>query len=708
MKKLLLVISFFFPVCLHAQVAIDTLSTEALNQLLIEQIERLADEGEEENNYEDLIDSYIFFSENPINLNSEEIAHLAELQLINTFQLEALRNYRRHYGDFLFLNELEMVEGFDEQTINILRPIVCIRNDNTKDKITGHKMARYGKHQIIGRYEQILEKQQGYYPISDSELLDSPNSRYLGSPQKTELRYSYNYRNKIRAGFALEKDAGEMLFNGRLSDTIKNVLGSKRYSGFDFFGFHLYANDLGCIKDIAIGDYQLSFGQGLTLWSGMSFGKAAAGSSVMKQGRGVRPKASSSEAPFMRGTAVTLNFGKFYATAFYSNRMVDANVSLTDSLDEAQYVSSLQETGYHRTIGEILDRHAIRQQVIGGHLSFANEHLEIGYTLHHTLLSAALQPTPTHYNQFYFQGDHLTNQGLDFKYVSGKIAIFGEGSMSSNKAFASLVGLTVQPTGYLNFTALYRNFDKRYQNLLSSPFSESSRGQGEKGAYLGIEVAPAPYWNILLYADHFRFTWLTMQTYSPSWGHDYYCRISHSINKKSAFYLQFRSKTKMKNSSDEFSFSHYPIFYTKNSVKFNINYMIGDDFSLCNKAEYAHYANDDGSDSQGYFVCQDIAYKPQGKAYSLSFRYALFDTDDYNARVYAYENDVLYSFSVPALYGKGMRIYLLGKIKLFNALTIYARLGRTIYSDQDEISSGAALIEGNHKTDLKVEAIWKL
>ena len=68
---------------------------------------------------------------------------------------------------------------------------------------------------------------------------------------------------------------------------------------------------------------------------------------------------------------------------------------------------------------------------------------------------------------------------------------------------------------------------------------------------------------------------------------------------------------------------------------------------------------------------------------------------------------MLYSFSVPAFYGKGMRIYLMGKAKLFNALTLYARIGRTIYSDRDAIGSGLTLIEGYHKTDLKVEIVWK-
>lgn len=720
MKRLFFIIlSLSFALFAKAQIAIDTISTEALNQLLIEQVERLAEDSDEDADFEDLLENYIFFSENPINLNSDEVMQLVSLGLLNAFQYEEIQNYRRYYGDFLFLDELDMVEGFDEQTVAIIKPVVCVEKDHSRDKITLNKMARYGKHQILGRYEQVLEQQQGYAPIDDSTLLAKPNSRYLGSPQKYQLKYTYNYRNKIRAGFTLEKDAGEMFFTDHASDTIQKLLGDQYRRGFDFVGFHLYAKDLGIVKSAVVGDYQLTFGQGLTLWSGMSFGKAGAGSSVMKRGRGISPKGSASEYSFMRGAAVTLGGGPFSGTLFYSNRWVDANVSVADSLDEAELVSSLQETGYHRTIGELLDRHAIRQQVIGGHLTYATAHLEIGYTAHHTWLNVPLELKPSHYNQFYFQGSQLTNQGIDFKYIKGKFAVFGEGAMSYNPditalrqaqrpSFAGLVGVTVKPAGYLNFTILYRDYGKAYQNLLGNAFGEGSRNQGQRGIYLGVEAAPAPYWNILAYADQFQFTWLTSQVNAPSRGHDYYLRISHSFSKRANAYLQFRSKTKMKNSTDVFVFSHYPIFYTKNAVRFNINYQIGNDIHCANKAEYAHYRNDDGSNEHGYFLCQDIAYKPENKPYSLTFRYAIFDAKDYNARIYAYENDVLYSFSVPALYGKGMRVYLLGKVKLFNALTLYARIGRTIYSDRDEIGSGLTLIEGNHKTDLKVEAIWKL
>ena len=722
MRRLVIIISFLlFAVAAKAQIAIDTLSAEALNELLIEQVERMAEDSDDDIDYEELLDYYIFLSDNPINLNSDDMVRLVELHLISAFQFEEVKKYRRYYGDFMFLDELEMMEGFDAQTIDIIRPLVYAGQDKSKDKITFRKLARYGKHQLLGRYEQILEKQQGYLPIDDSALLAKPNSRYLGCPQKLQFRYNYNYRNQIRAGFVVEKDAGEMFFTDKVSDTIKSLLGKQYRRGFDFIGFHLYVKDLGIVKAAVLGDYQLSFGQGLTMWSGMTFGKAGAGSSVMKQARGIAPKASASEYGFMRGAAVTLGKGPFSGTVFYSHRWVDANISVADSLDnEAEFVSSLQETGYHRTIGELLDRHAIRQQVVGGHLTYAIAHFEVGYTAYHTWLNVPLELRPSHYNQYYFQGKSLTNQGIDVKYVKGKYAVFGEMAMSLNFdstnliqtqrpwALAGLVGLTVKPAGYLNFTVMYRDYGRAYQNLLSNAFGEGSRNQGQRGVYLGVEVAPAPYWTILAYADQFQFTWLTSQVNAPSRGHDYYLRVSHSFNRRTSAYLQFRSKTKMKNSTDGEVFSHYPIFYTKNTVRFNITYELGWDIHCANKAEYAHYRNEDGSNEHGYFLCQDIAYKPESLPFSLTFRYAIFDAKDYNARVYAYENDVLYSFSVPAMYGKGMRFYLLGKVKLFNSLTLYARIGRTIYSDRDTAGTGLSQIEGNHKTDLKVEAVWKL
>ena len=56
MKRLFLTIAALcFGLLAKAQIAIDTLSNDALNQLLIEQVERLAEDSDEDLDYEDLL-----------------------------------------------------------------------------------------------------------------------------------------------------------------------------------------------------------------------------------------------------------------------------------------------------------------------------------------------------------------------------------------------------------------------------------------------------------------------------------------------------------------------------------------------------------------------------------------------------------------------------------------------------------------------------
>ena len=626
-----------------------------------------------EDTHEELIEDYLFYQENPINVNSEDVVHLEEIDLLSAFQVKALLLYRRRFGDLVFADELLMVDGFNETIVAVITPLLRFGKSEfvqEKEKITPFKAIAKGQHQVTLNYAE--------------KVGEAVNEDYLGSPRKIQMKYNYHYGQKLRFGIVTEKDAGEP----RL---------------FDFVGAHLFATDLRLwghkdsgyslvVKDLALGDYLLSFGQGLTLWSGTSFGKG--GSSPMKRGAGVRPKASANEGKFFRGAATTLRYRDFYATVFYSNRHIDATVVETDTLDEPELVSALQETGYHRTMNEIAKRNAIRQQVFGGHLCLAGPQFELGYTFYHLHLSAPLSLKPNKYNQFYFQGDRLTAMGLDFRWIFDKTAFFGEFSRSDNGAFAGLVGMTMKPTGYINFSILYRNYDKRYQSLFNSAYGESSRRQGEEGCYLGMQLSPAAEWDLLAYCDFFRLTWLNSQAYNPSWGQEYNLRLTHQINHKASIQLRFKSKTKMKNSSDGFVFSHYPIFYTKRSVSFQISYNITEDLVFSDKAFYSHYLNDDGANSKGYLLCHDVAYKPPDKPYSLTLRYALFDSDDYQSRVSMYENDVLGAFSIPSFTGTGTRVYLLGKLKLFGCLSLYSKVGITLFTNET-------------KVDLKAELIWK-
>lgn len=691
MKVIVLIVHFLFVVGETDSLLCDWDSTrvagniEFLYQMLTDEAseqlkENNGSEGIAEDGFEELLQEYLLLQENPININSEEVVRLEELGLLNTFQTASIRNYLRQYGDMLFAGELRMLEDFDEHTLAVIAPIIYFgrsEHEKEREKLTPKKMVTQGKHQLTLNYAQKLP---------DSE----ESSDYLGNPLKLQVKYTYNYKSRFRVGFVMEKDAGEPLY-------------------YDFIGFHLYASDLQLtqnrklqdsrkllvVKDLAIGDYQLSFGQGLTLWSGMSLGKAAGGSSVIKRAAGVKSKASASEGKFFRGAATTLRFNDFHATVFYSNRAIDANASLTDTLEELEQVSSLLESGYHRTLSELENRHAIRQQVYGGHLSYSTEQFEVGLTAYHLRLSAPLQLKPSKYNQFYFQGDRLTDLGLDFRWTLPKMVFFGEVARSDNGAFAGVAGMTVKPAGYINFTLLYRNYDKRYQSLFNNAFGESSRKQGEEGFYAEVQCGFAPRWQLLAYCDLFRFTWLNAQAYCPSWGQEYCLNVEHQLSKSATMQFKFKSKTKMRNNPDNEMFTYHAIFYTKRTAQFLVSYSITDDLVFTDRAAYCHYLLQDASDSKGYFLCHDIAYKPEGRDYAFTFRYALFSSDDYNSRITVYENDVVGAFSIPSLNGLGSRIYLLGRVKLFHAVTLYARIG-VLFKEESPV------------TDLKAEMVLRL
>ena len=105
---------------------------------------------------------------------------------------------------------------------------------------------------------------------------------------------------------------------------------------------------------------------------------------------------------------------------------------------------------------------------------------------------------------------------------------------------------------------------------------------------------------------------------------------------------------------------------------------------------------------------QDLKFSPEKFPLSASFRTTWFNTDSYNSRIYAYENDVLYAFSIPAYFGKGWHNYINLKYELSEKLDVWFKIGHTIRSDSETISSGYNEIDGNRKTEVKFQLRLKI
>ncbi|NNC82110.1 MAG: helix-hairpin-helix domain-containing protein, partial [Flavobacteriales bacterium] len=104
---------------------------------------------------------------------------------------------------------------------------------------------------------------------------------------------------------------------------------------------------------------------------------------------------------------------------------------------------------------------------------------------------------------------------------------------------------------------------------------------------------------------------------------------------------------------------------------------------------------------------QDLLFRRKDFPVDLTLRYALFDTEDFDARLYAYENDVLYFYSIPAYSGTGVRYYAVVRVRLGRDLDLYVKYARWRYSDRETISSGLTEIQGNTRTDLRMQIRWQ-
>lgn len=656
-----------------------------------QRIESLLEETDTELDYAELIEELGFLVQNPLNLNTATADELRRIFFLNDIQINNLLNHISMFGKLISIYELQSVEGFDMETITSIMPFVTVSEEVRRRHFSFDDLLREGSSQLFIRYQQYLEEQKGFSPVEPEDLENNPNSRYLGSPFRLYTRYRFTYYNNISLGITAEKDPGEEFFRG------------SQPKGYDFYSGHLHLRDFGKLRALSLGDYQVQFGQGLTLWSGLAFGKSSESVNTKKNGLGLRQYTSVDENNFMRGAGATIGFGHVEFTAFFSSKSRDASVSLlVDTLEQEEMViTSLQQTGLHRTPRELEGKNAVKETIYGGNLAYRRNNFSIGLTAYRMELGAEYQRRLSYYNQFDFNSRQNSNIGLDYNYVLRNFNFFGEGAMSENGGYAFLNGVMMSLDPRLSLSVVHRRFSKEYQSLYAVAFSENTRVVNENGLYIGLQAQLSREWQITAYADHFSFPWMKFRTYMPSRGYDYLAQINYRPSRSIEMYARYRIKNKPLNSSDTGMIRHLDNVQREN-YRFNFSYAVSPSFTLRNRVEFVNF-NYGSRNEKGFAIYQDIAYSNFKSPLALTLRYALFDTDGFDSRVYAYENDVLYAFSFPFYSDRGSRIYLLARYRLGRNIDLYARLAQTFYTNRNQIGSGLDLIEGNSRTEIKAQ-----
>ncbi|MCR4826270.1 MAG: hypothetical protein K5882_04875 [Bacteroidales bacterium] len=580
------------------------------------------------------------------NLNdlSYEVA-ITRLQL-SDYQYYQLQLYIENYGQLYSIYELAAIDGFTDEDMRRLFDMVVILPP-PKQRPSFRQLMKSSKSVLWLRYGQVVERQAGY----DT----SRANHYDGSPAHLQFRYDFNIRQHFGFRIAGEKDAGEAFFRG------------EQKQGFDHYSGSLYVKNIRWLKSAVVGDYRLNFGQGLVLGSSMMTGKGGGVSAIRRFSEGIRPVATTNESEFFRGGAFSLGNTHWSGSGFAGAVTESNHTAFGGALSYRQARFSFG--GQFACFGEFADSATSKEK-----------------------WQSLIRPC-----QWY--------ASLSYQALAGKALFFGEVALNEKGKPALLQAALFPVTPVFQVAALTRYYATGYQSPMGSGFRAASGDGGEFGFYLTGHLVLSRKVEADLFCDYYRLKWLTYRTDAPVQGTDAGLLLTCHLTRKSTLCLRYQWRRRPKNESEDlymhrlaeqcrhrlrvqWSNAPWPFLNTKTEISMVFNK--GSDQKRWNK---------------GILMYQDLAFSFRKPQLSLHFRVAYFDTDSYEERLYAYENDVYYAFTIGSYYYQGVRAYLMLRYKIQN-FSVWLRVSRTHYLDRHDISSGLSYIDKPHKTEIKVQGMY--
>lgn len=447
-------------------------------------------------------------------------------------------------------------------------------------------------------------------------------------PMYIQTRYRFDYQRRVTFGAQLRRPAG-----GKAQELL--------------YGAYLQLRDIGHLHTLVAGNFQASFGQGLVLAPVFHTGKSMYVASAGQSREGLRYYGSV-DGEGLHGAGATLRWEWSKKTRL--------DVSTLYSMKRAN-----DSTWHH---------------LVGANLTVRHNRLQVQLTAIENIWTDSIHPyRDAAYNQHYFRGRNQAVIGASARYNHGWFDLFGEVAAAQNQhwGFGTIAGSRFYPTSGISLVALYRYYSPWFDNERGYAFSETSRIGDENGGYVGIDITRVKNWRFIAYGDVFYFS-------GPKYGlpegktlgYDAMAEAQWHANFKFHIYdFKLRLRARQKGESTY-------------SARAQFDWSSGG-WSLRTTAD----ANLSGQpsaishQSYGVSIAQDVSYSlplKEGQGLGFHVRIQGFDAREWANRIYLYEHDVLYAFSIPATYGLGGRAYLGLRWQIIKQLAIYFRISETVYS----------------------------
>lgn len=610
-----------------------------LSEVIMNVAEELAADEADPEGVATYIERLQELADDPVKVNTSNVDDISRLFFLSDFQVKALADYSKSSGQIISIYELANIPGFDKKTAELLIPFITI---NDKINIKSDAV----------RWRSTLITNFSIKPgIEDSTS--------LGSPWKILTKYKFT-SGSLSGGLTSEKDPGEKFFYSSPPQT-------------DFLSAHITYNGRGTLKKLILGDYSARFGQGTTINTGIRTALSLTAPGYMSARNEIKPYTSTDENNFFRGAAAEFSFKNLGLSLFYSKNYLDATLGSSSGSSE-DFIKNFHKTGIHNTYSLVQKKDAVSEIAMGMNLSYNFRKIRFGLTWSDNKFSLPVQPeTVTTNNVFAFQGDRNTLYSIYYNSLIRRILLYGELSTNELNRYAFVQGLSFRPSDRLAVNLLYRNYDAAYMSFHGRGPGNNSVTGNEKGILGNFTFEAAKHLFISAGFDRYYFPWLKYRCSSPSQGTKQEVRAKFIPSEKLAIEATYSYKASMVDIIEPIGIPKLNKIITKR-IKCSLRYFLHEDLTLGTRIDYKVV---DPSGSKGMLLLQDLIYRLKPFPVTVWFRFCIFNTDNWDSRLYTYENDLLYSFNIPALSGKGSRSYFMAKWDVADFAEIRIKYGIT-------------------------------
>lgn len=686
---------------------------------------------------EELYATVAKYIDQPVDLNSCSKEELSGTGIFTAFQVFAIMDQRERYGPFLSIYELVVIPGINRDFLDKIREMICFAPTKQSP----------GSPHMEG---MMLTNTSYRFPVaSGMHSNSSEQAAYQGDPLKLTQRVQLGYGDQFSFGAAFEKDPGETWANRQRPEHLTGYL---LYQPGNRSGTQPWA----FIEKIVIGNFRIHRGMGLVHQLGFNSRNTGYALNGYRRSYG-KPFASTLEYDYFRGLYGAASAGKWELDVLLSYRPAD--LSFFRFAEKNDLFDMTRQTGLHRTMGERQGFDLARQLTSGAALNRSGKNFYAGCSF----TGARMRLTENGMDSLKTTDPmHATRSTLSaYGVVFGSaFEIYGEAALDNAHHTATLLGgvLVINPA--LSLDASARRITPGYRKIMSG----SSVNKEDVFTYhTGIRITPFNDARLRIYHDISIAAPRTF--YAGPLVPEHYTSIECTYKKGNgpAITLRYTGKQLLESITNGHPGNgtytntrqqHFRIHYrwepmdqlifqgrleistlaesnlegspreigsddAQGAALMNWNtYAPGSDVGAVsgikdrtNKKNgrvsivEASPAIKDGTNRKnetGSMAWQQVQWTPR-RGIRITYRYLLFNVEEWENRIYSYEPGVRYSFLFPAWYGKGSRNVLVVSAKISRRYTVRGKCGLTVYAHRWETGTGNDMRNGNRRFDLEVQ-----